>query len=229
MAIQNPPPQVTKKTNKAGWGCLGCGCVLVLVVFLLIAGLIGGSIYMVDKGLNVMSASAPAAIPAFTGGPEIYDSAQKKIAQFNQDLSAGTTSTLTLSSDEVNAVINHDYDLKKSQAELLITLTGDRARVQTSVASNNVPFVSYAVKDRYFNLDGETGLSFNAESKQVELDLHKLQVGEVTIPDNALPTYQTLCSQILNQRLHENAAMAKVLDNAKDVSIKDGQFVIKTK
>ena len=229
MAIQTPPPQVTKKTNKAGWGCLGCGCVLVLVVFLLIAGLIGGGIYMMDKGLNVMSSATPAAIPPFTGGPDIYDSAQKKIAQFNQDLSASKTSTLTLSSDEVNAVINHDYDLKKSQAELLITLTGDRAHVQTSVASNNLPFVDYIVKDRYFNLDGETGLSFSQDRKQVEFDFHKLQVGEVTIPANALPTYENLCSQIMNQRLHENAALTNVLNNAKDVSIKDGQFVIETK
>jgi hypothetical protein len=229
MAIQTPPPPVTKKTNKAGWGCLGCGCVLLVVVVLLLGGLIGGGIYMVDKGLNVMSSPTPGAITPFTGGPEIYDGAQKKIAQFNQDLSASKTSTLTLTSDEVNAVINHDYDLKKSQTQLLITLTGDRAHVQTSVASNNVPFASYIVKDRYFNLDGETGLSFDVDSKQVVFDLHKLQVGDVTIPDKALPTYETLCSQVLNQRLRENAALAKVLDNAKDVSIKDGQFVVETK
>ena len=184
---------------------------------------------MVDKGLNVMSSATPAAIPPFTGGPDLYDSAQKKIAQFNQDMSASKTSTLTLTSDEVNAVINHDFDLKRSQAELLVTLTGDRAHVQTSIASNNVPVANFIVKDRYFNLDGETGLSFNAESKQVEFELHKLQVGEVPIPANALPTYQTLCSQILNQRLHENAALTNVLNNAKDVSIKDGQFVIETK
>jgi hypothetical protein len=208
---------------------MGCGCVAVIVVFLLFAGLIGGGVYMTDKGLNVMSSATPAAIPPFTGSPDIYDGAEKKIAQFNQDMSASKTSTLTLSSDEVNAVINHDYDLKKSQTELLITLTGDRAHVQTSIASNNVPVASYIVKDRYFNLDGETGLSFDADAKQVVFDFHKLQVGEVTIPDNALPTYEKVCSQILNQRLHENAALGKVLDNAKNVSIKDGQFVVETK
>jgi hypothetical protein len=229
MAIQTPPPQPPKKTNKAGWGCLGCGCVLVLVVFLLFGGLMGGGIYMVGKGLNVMSSASPAAIPPFTGGEDVYDGAQKKITQFNQDLSASKTSTLTLSSDEVNAVLDHNVDLKKSQAELLITLTGDQARVQTSVASNKVPGANFVVKDRYFNLDGTTGLSFDAETKQIVFEFRKLQVGAVPIPANALPTYQTLCSQILNQKLRENAALANVLQNAKDVSIKDGQFVIETK
>jgi tellurite resistance protein len=229
MATQIPPPQAPQKSNKAGWGCLGCGCVVVVVIFLLIAGLIGGGIYMVDKGLNVMSSPTAAAIPPFTGGDDVFDSAQKKITQFNQDLSASKTSTLTLTSDEVNAVLNHDIDLKKSQAELLITLTGDQARVQTSVASNAIPVANWVVKDRYFNLDGTTGLSFDPDSKQITFDFHKLQVGEVTIPNNALQTYQTLCAQIMNQKLRENAAMANVLQNAKSVSIKDGQFVIETK
>ena len=229
MATQIPPPQAPQKSNKAGWGCLGCGCVVVVVIFLLIAGLIGGGIYMVDKGLNVMSSPTAAAIPPLTGGDDVFDSAQKKITQFNQDLSASKTSTLTLTSDEVNAVLNHDIDLKKSQAELLITLTGDQARVQTSVASNAIPVANWVVKDRYFNLDGTTGLSFDPDSKQITFDFHKLQVGEVTIPNNALQTYQTLCAQIMNQKLRENAAMANVLQNAKSVSIKDGQFVIETK
>jgi len=184
---------------------------------------------MVDKGLNVMSSPTAAAIPPLTGGDDVFDSAQKKITQFNQDLSASKTSTLTLTSDEVNAVLNHDIDLKKSQAELLITLTGDQARVQTSVASNAIPVANWVVKDRYFNLDGTTGLSFDPDSKQITFDFHKLQVGEVTIPNNALQTYQTLCAQIMNQKLRENAAMANVLQNAKSVSIKDGQFVIETK
>jgi len=229
MATQIPPPQAPKKSNKIGWGCLGCGCALVLVAVLLIAGLIGGGIYMVNKGLNAMSSPVAVAIPPFTGGEDVYDGAEKKIAQFNQDLSASKTSTLTLSSDEVNAVISHDVNLQQSQTQLAITLTGDEARVQVSVPSNHVPYADLAVKDRYFNLDGTTGLSFNAESKAVELDLRKLQVGNVTVPDKALPSYQMLCSQLLNQKLRENAAMASALDNAKSVSIKDGQFVIETK
>jgi hypothetical protein len=229
MAIQTPPPQAPKQSNKAGWGCLGCGCVVVLVVLLLIAGLIGGTIYMIFKEAYVVSSATAETIAPFTASDDVYASAQKKVAAFNQDVSAGKSSTLTLTSDEVNALLDHSVDLKKFDAQFLITLSGDTGRVQGSVPSNKVPFLNWDVKDRYYNLDATTGLSFNADTKEVELQLKKLQLGDIIVPANSMESLQVSLSQQLNQALRKNAAVANVLDNAKTVSIKDGQFVIETK
>ncbi|HEX4141125.1 MAG TPA: hypothetical protein VHY09_12300, partial [Candidatus Methylacidiphilales bacterium] len=160
MAIQRTPSP-PKKSNKTGLGCLGCGCLLVVVVFLLFAGLVGGTAYMGYKELNLISSPTAETIAPYTGGEDVYTGAQKKLAAFNQDVTTGKTSTLTLSSDELNALLYHSVDLKKVQAQALVTLTGDLARLQGSIPSNQVPIVNLGVKDRYFNLDATTGISFN--------------------------------------------------------------------
>ncbi len=230
MAIQQAPPQrPPQKSSKAGLGCLGCGCLAVLVVFLGIAGLCAGGIYMFFKQANVVSSASPEAIAAYTASDDVYAGAQKKVAAFNDDVSTSKTSTLTLSSDEVNALLYHTIDPRKLQGQALVTMTGDEARVQASIPSNGIPFINWGVKDRYFTLDLTSGVAFNVDTKEVELQFHKVQFGDTVVPQNSMAALQSSFSQQLNLKLQQNPDISKVLQAVKTVSIKDGQFVVETK
>jgi len=230
MAVTNiPPQQPPKKSNAAGWGCLGCGCVAVLVLFLLFVGLVAAGFYAGFNELSKISSATREVIAPYTGGEDVYAGAEKKIAAFNADVSASKTSTLTLSSDEVNSLIYHAADLKKVDAQALVTLTGDTGRVQGTIPSNQIPFVNWGVKNRYFNLDATTGVSFDANTKDVNFEFKKVQFGDITVPPNSMDSLQTSFNQQVNIKLHQNADVEKVLQAAKSISIKDGQLVIETK
>ena len=212
-------------------GCLGCGCLIILVLLLLLVGLAGGVAYFGYKQAVTFTSTAPATFPPYNGSDDIYTGAQKKIAAFNQDVGTGKSSSLTLSADELNALLSHNIDsnpgLKKIHPQVLLSLDGDQARIQGSVPLDAVPFGLFT--GRYFNLDATTGLSFNADTKFIKFEFHKLQIGEINVPDNSLPAMQANFSQSLNQKLRENTAVWNVLQVAKTVAIRDGQFVIETK
>jgi hypothetical protein len=232
MAVQRvpQPPSTAKKT---GLGCLGCGCLVVVLFFLLLAGLIGGLLYYTYHELYLVSSAQPLAIKPFSGGDAIYDGAQKKVAAFNQGVSTGQTSTLTLSADELNALITHfvaqNPAMKQLQIQVLVSMQGDEMRLQGDVPSNSIPFVNMGVKDRYFNLDVTTGISFNADTKEIEFDFHKVQLGDYSVPEDSLPSMQASFAQSFNQKLRENKDVWNVLQVAKTITVQNGQFVIETK
>ena len=231
MAIQRTPPpqQPPAKTSKAGLGCLGCGCLLLLVIFFVFAGLIGGGTYMGFKELQTVSSPTAEAITPFAGGDDVYTGVQQKITAFNQDVNAGKTSTLTLSADEINSLIEHNIDLKRLQAQVLVSMTGDLIRFQGSIPSNSIPLVNLGIKDRYFNLDATSAITFNPDTKEIEFQFRKIQIGDISLPENSVESLQTSYSQMFNQKLRQNTAIWNVLQVAKNVSIKDGQLVIETK
>jgi hypothetical protein len=227
MAIQQPLQPAPKK--KSGMGCLGCGCLILVLIFLLIAGLAAGVVYMGFKGLNGFSSAQPLAFTPYSGGEDNYANAQKKITAFNQDVSASRTSTLTLSADEINSLIAHTDGLKQFHAQVLVSMQGDELRLQGEIPTDFVPFINLGVKNRYFNLDATTGVSFNSDTKEIELDLHKLQFGDTVVPQNSLASLQASFSQSLNQQLQQNPGANSLLQHTQSITIKDGQFVIETK
>jgi len=217
MAIQPtaPPP----KRKKSGMGCLGCGCLFILLLFLGLVGFCGFATYLGFKHLYTITSTEA----------DIYTGAEKKIASFQQDVAAGTTSTLTLSADEVNALIHHDFPLDKYQAQLMVSFDGNTAHLLGAVPTNSIPLVNLGVKDRYLNVDAVTGIAFNGETKDIEFQFHKFKVGDLNLPDNSLASLQASFSQGMNQKLHADPNINKVLQAATDVSITNGQFVVQTK
>lgn len=230
MAIQQTPPPPQKKSNKAGWGCLGCGCLIVILVFLLGVGVIGGgSYFLYTKAYSVTSDTA-AAVPSFSGGEDVYAGVVRKLDAFNQDVAAKKPSTLTLSADEINALASHNIgqnqDLKQFKPQLFISLNGSDARLQGCLTLDAFPGGLF--KGRYVNFDGTTGISFDPETKEIDLQLRKFQLGSVDVPSSSLASLNANLSQSLNQKLRQNPTIWSALQAAKRVEIKDGQFVIET-
>jgi flagellar basal body-associated protein FliL len=226
MAIQRPAPPARKKS---GMGCLGCGCLIVILIILLLVGLVGGAIYLGFKQVVTVTSSAPAAIPAYNGTDDIYTGAQKKLADFNQAVGAGTPASLTLSADEINALLAHDPDLAKFQVRIAVSLDGDEARVQGSLPTDAIPYLGKEVPGRFFNLDTTFVIHFNDDTKIVSLDLHKAQLGDTTAPESSLAGLSTQLVPSLNSLLQKSPDCHNALAAAKTVEIKDGQFVIETK
>ena len=97
------------------------------------------------------------------------------------------------------------------------------------------------VKGRYFNFDATFSVRLDTMAKGVALDFHTLTVNDKTIlgasPDgdasaaNSQAMQATIgayLNQSFNAGLRKNPDAAALLDQAKDIEIKDGQLVIET-
>jgi hypothetical protein len=224
-ASPQPPPQ----KKKSGWGCCGCGCAFVVVVLLLLAGLAGGGMYVAYKAVYGVSAATASSVPTFTGSDDVYAGAQKKLDAFNQDVSAGRTSTLTLSNDELNALIAHNPDLTRKNVHLYATMTGDQMRLQGSVPANAVPLLAPFYKDRYFNFDGTFALALNPETKQLRTTTRAMTLGDKQLPENELPLVDVELQPWLTIGLEASPSAKAAVQAAQSISVHDGNFVVTTK
>ena len=226
MALQSPPPPA-KRTK--GLGCLGCGCAILLAILFLILGLVGATAYFLYREALVVTSTAPLEVPAYAGGDDVYTGAEKKLDAFNQDVGTGKASSLTLSADEINALLAHDPDLARLKSHLVVTLNGDEAHLEGTIPTSTIPVVRAAVKDRYFNVDARFTVTFNSDTKLVGTDLHRVRLGDTDWPTNQLTTMQAEIEPFINSSLKRNPQASNALQAAKTVTIRDGQFVIETK
>jgi hypothetical protein len=234
MSVTLPPPPPKKKS---GLGCLGCGCGALLLIVVLFVGLVGVGCYVAYHKAEALTSTTQTDVPTFSGDASVLTGAQQKIATFQKDEQAHKPSTLQLNSDEINALIAASPDLAKKNIHAFITLTGSDARVQASVPTDNL--VNGLFPNRYFNFDTTLALTFDPSTKMIQVMPHTLQLGDQMLMggtsgnDDAntqatMRAYGPMFNQGINNGLRKNAGGADVLDHAKRIEVKDGEFIIET-
>jgi hypothetical protein len=224
MSISTTPPAAPPKKKKMG--CLGCGCLILALLVILVVGLIAGGGYFLYRDLVTLTSPAPATIPSFNGSDDIYNAARQKLKAFVHDVDNHQAAKIELNGDEINTLMARDPYFNAHQIHLFVTLTSDQAQLQGSVFTDNL---DWAPKGRYLNFRTTFSLAFNADAKNLGLILHDLQIHNQTTPDNLLPFWQTELTVFLNLTLQKQPEAVKVLDQAKTIEIKDGELVIETR
>ncbi len=229
-----PPPK-----KKSSCGCFGCGCLIVIILVLLFAGLVGGLGYFGYKEVLTLTTTAPESIPTFTPTDAGESSTQQKITEFRKTTENHQSASLHLSSDEINTLISHDPEMAKRNIQTYVTMTGSEGRIQVSAPTDAM--AQGLFPGRYINFDVTFELSFDEPAKSVILSPKELKIGDQTVLGpgsgnekndfraNLTKAYLPLFNQSFNQGLRKNPDVAKFLDNAKSIEIKDSELVIETK
>ena len=179
MSVSTTPPPVQKK--KSGLGCLGCGCLIVVLLVVLFLGLVGGGCYLAYTKVVGLTSTTASTVPSFNGSDDVYNAAQQKVSAFKHDVDNHQAATIQLSADEINTLFARDPNLTAQQAHLFVTLVDDRAPVQGSIPTDAIAYGF--VKGRYLNFDTTFGLGFNSDTKNVDLSLHQMRIGDQTMPE----------------------------------------------
>jgi hypothetical protein len=224
MSISTAPPPAPPK--KRGLGCFGCGCLILALLVILFLSLVGGSCYFGYQKVVGITSTTPSAIPSFDGGDDVYNAAQQKVSAFGHDVVNHQATTIELSADEINTLIARNPDLIQPPPHLFVTLVDDRAQVQGSIPTDAL--TQGFLKGRYVNFDAAFGLSFNSDTKGLDLTLHHLQIDNQTMPQNLLPTLQAEFTPLLNMELQQYPPAKNLLQQAKAITIQNGQLVIET-
>ncbi len=231
MSISTTPLPVPPK--KSGLGCLGCGCLVLALVVLLFAALVAGGCYLGYQKVVSLTSPTAAAVPAFNGSDELYQTAKQKVADFNHDVKNHQAATIRLSADEINVLITRNPDAGKVNLHAFVSLTNNEGRVQASLPTDTLS--QGLLKGRYFNLDASFGVDFDPRTKSVNLFFHALQFGnEVLMGPNSgneasIRSFTPSFNQSFNNAIRNDPDGAALLDQAKSIEIKDGELVIETK
>jgi hypothetical protein len=221
---QPPPPVIVKK--KRGPGCFGCGCLVLLVAILLLVGGGAGLVYLLHSKGMAITATTPAPVPAFDGGDALYSATVQKMNAFGQALQQNQPASLELTADEINTIIARNPNLAAGQVHAFVTMTGNVARMQAAVPTNLLP--GGMLKDRYLNVDFSFTPGFDPDSKSVSVVLQSMQIGSDNISKDNLTAMQGELEPLLNVQLQRDPNVARLLNQAKSIEVRDGKLEIET-
>jgi hypothetical protein len=208
-------PQTKRRQGCLFYGCL-CGLVLLLVV--VIAGLIG--LRYAKKMYYEFTDSQPIALPEVKLSQPEIEALRHKVDDFRESVKAGRhTRPLTLTADEINALIAGDKDLKAMKGKFYVSLENDQIKAQLSVPLDELNLPIF--KGRYLN--GAATLSLFLRDGTLYLIPQ-----DITVKGKPLPSVysQSIRKQNLAQDMDNDPKASDALKQIQSIEVKNGELTI---
>jgi hypothetical protein len=149
-SVSPPPPP-----GRSGRGCLFYGCVTVAALALLLMVLVVAGLYVLNRQARALvatyTATAPEALPVVKLPPADQKALEQRVDNFKEAAEAGQAESITLTAEQINALIGAEPKLR---GKVAIEIPGDtmRARVSLPLGELGLPsFVAGGLDGRYFN------------------------------------------------------------------------------
>ena len=201
-------------------GCLFYACVagMVSLLAILLAGLLG--LHELRGMLDKYTENQPMPLPTVEMPSTELRQLEDRVDLFRDDVRAGRpASPLTLSSREVNALIQHDADFKALQGKVYVAIEGTRLKAQISLPMQELGLPRF--RGRYLNGTGVFKMSLRNGFLDVRAE--DLTVKGKPVP----PTYMdAIRKQNLAAGANDNPRASVGLNQLQNIELKDGQFIL---
>ncbi len=211
---QNPP----KKR-----GCFFYGCLSMIVLSLVAVLLIYLGFRYVGRVADEYTDSKPATIETVEISPARLEALQKRLAAFREVLDAQKVSEeLTLSADDLNALIANEPGLKDLRNKLFIIIEGDRIKGKVSIPLDKFPVLK--LKGRFLN--GTATFKASLENGSLLVMLDDLEVKGKPLPAQFLSPMK---KQNLARDAQQDPKAAQAIQKFDTIRIQDGAVIVKNK
>ncbi len=214
------PPQALPKQR----GCFFYGCIIATILALLMAIVLGvGALFRVSPTQPVggpvhlhHAARASQGRHAAGAAPALKD----RIEAFRNAVDAGTpTEPLVLSSDDLNALIDEDDDLK---GKIHVRIEGDEVKGQVSIPLERLG--PGMMRGRYLN--GEADLKASLSDGVLIVTLDSIEVNGKRPPDEIM---KGIREQNLAKDAYKNEKHAKMIRKLESLEVKDGKIILRVR
>jgi len=209
-----------EQTTKPRRGCFHFGCIggLLLMLVMLIGGLVG--LYYAKKMFNDFTDTKPALLPQAQISQADMDRLEQRVDLFRSVVKAGkSVEPLSLSADEVNALIQHDPDLSALKGKLFVIFEADQIKGELSLPLDDVGLSIF--KGRYLNGTGTFSLSL----RRGRILLHTLSfvVKRKHVPEVYM---EQIRKHNFAENLNNNPRARAALDRLEDIKVQDGKLIL---
>ncbi len=206
--------------EKQGMGCFAKGCIVLLVLGLIVAGVLGWGAYVAVQKVKEFTATSPALVPIQQATEEQFQEVQGRWQAFAAAVQSNMPGQLVLTADDINTLVAMSPDLK---GKFHIRIENGQAFTQASIPLDNVPGFS----GRYLN--GVIGLKVGIENGAVSIVPQSIEVNGKPIPDQIMQALQNKdFADGFNQGLRDDPNMAAVLQQIKSLRIENDKLIIQT-
>jgi hypothetical protein len=221
----SPEPPVAAPRQR---GCFFYGCIIASVLALLTAILVATLFYVgyrfLNQAVEQYTATAPRELPKSEMPAEQVQVLKDRVEAFRKAVKEGTPAPpLELNSDELNALIEADPDLK---GKIFVKIEGKEIKGQVSLpldAFAQVPLLGM-FKGRYLN--GEAAFKASIDDGFLLIRLDSIEVNGKSPPDEVM---KSLREQNLAKDAYNNPKNAETLRNIESLEVKDGKVILKVR
>jgi hypothetical protein len=197
-------------------GCLFYGCLTSSILALVI---ITAPILIYLKILNMFD-TKPTALPTLDMSDADMQQIRQRVDAFRNDIrSAHPTQPLSLSANEINALIATDPNLKALKGKVYVDIEDSQVKGQVSVPTSDVGLGFF--KHRYINGSGAFNIALT--NGTLFLSLQNLAIKGRPIPERYM---QQVRAQNLAQSINDDPKSSAGLNKLKSIEVKDGKIVI---
>ena len=214
-----------------GKGCFFYGC-LTLVIVIILGGLAAffGVRYAGNKlvaALEQYTDTAPTDLPEPVQlSSSRLEELQKRVADFKADIEGDPQgSTLTLTAEEINALVNQDADWQRLKNKVFFNIQNDKLTGQLSLPLDflaGIPFLS-RLQDRYLN--GSATLDVSLRDGRLVAYIESLEVKGQQLPSEFLTE---LRKQNLAKDIGNDPKVAQEISKLRSIEIQDGKVIIQS-
>ena len=205
------------KQKSFPWGCLLGGC--LSVVLLMVVG-VGATAYLgfvfYKSQVEKYTSTTPAEIPVVEFSEEQIAEVNKRVEGFKQSIKpGGTPEELTLTADDINALISKEEKLK---GHVYVSIQDGELTGEISYPTDSF----LGTKGRYFN--GEVSLKASLENGVLIVTLDDAKVNGESLPETFIAEMR---KQNLAKDVYKNPENAELLRKFESLVIEDDKIILK--
>jgi hypothetical protein len=212
-------------------GCFAKGCLTVLIVgFILIAGIIGGSWYLYVKTIDNLTSPVPADVQIEPPSESQFQTAENSMARLRKAIANNEETTVEFTAANLNALFARDPDVKRMAGPdwKKIEIADSTMTISLSAPLNSIPLPR--MRNRWFN--GTARFSFAYESGTFRFDIKSAQAGGHQVPGVFLSSSSSSFNESMNRsfrdELRTNDRGSEFWNHVKTMSLEGDKLVVTT-
>ena len=222
---QTPP-----RPPRGGGNCFLKGCLIVTILLMLLGIIIGGTGWYIFRSARPFLDQDPAPLPKFAGGEPAYAAVQAKLGQFHQTVAAGQPATLSLTADDLNALIAYQPELAEVRDHLVLAIVNNQIVAQISFPVNGDRSIP---REQRLFCNARAFLDASYSSGDFTFLLARFETFDGRKPSATLlgmiRTYVNGHNQTFNRDFHDHPEnyrdLKQLTDEVRTIVIQDNQIV----
>jgi hypothetical protein len=211
-------------------GCFAKGCLTVLIIgFILIAGIIAGTWYLYVKTVDNLTSPAPADVHIEPPSESQFQIAENSMARLRKAITNNEETTVEFTAVDLNALLARDLDFKEWRGRTRIEITDSTVTIALSASLNSIPLPR--IKKRWFN--GTARFNFAYESGTFRFDIKSAKAGGHHVPGiflsrSSISSFNESMNRSFRDELRTNDRGSVFWNHVKTMSLEGDKLVVTT-
>jgi hypothetical protein len=209
-------------------GCFAKGCLALLIIgFILLGGVIGGTWYLCRKAADALTSSEPVDLRIVPPDEAQVRTAERSVTRVKTAIATRQETTVVFTAADLNALVDRDPDFSEVRGRMRIDIANSIMTITMSAPLND--FFWSRLKRRWFN--ASAAFSFAYAFGMFRFDIKSAEANGHELPDDILSTFVSSFNQSFNRsfqrKLRENKG-AEFWEHVKTMSLEGDKLVVTT-